>query len=392
MIVRIFILFLCAAVLFSCATTNVHSPDAALYDGKAGSAQTLESFSERIVQAFADNDVNFFKKEIDEKALAERTKKELEKLRPLSSSIKIAANRIVKNVAGGLFSQISPNMQATFLRVEPSGGSGALKKLLFRLEDEESFSYVKFFVDEQTFKIVDYINYDYARTISFILATAVDQGFEVNVKSDFETRLKYQRFLDAVAAVDDHNDLQQRLAVRKAYFELPVSLRQTEYALVVLARSIQSESVEYYASLALIEQYYGQEKQFALMMLNFYVYHERFDDARRALDVLKSEVGNDVSLLNAQAAFAIMDKDYRDAVAYLHDSIEADRSRQLSYVLLAQALSQLERFDDAVLSLRIVEEVLGIEVHHDVLRDSGEFGGLVSSQPYKNWFSARAAP
>jgi thioredoxin-like negative regulator of GroEL len=146
----------------------------------------------------------------------------------------------------------------------------------------------------------------------------------------------------------------------------------------------------YHDALAELAPLYREKHDYALMLVDYYLFNEDYDKAQQALDMVAESIGQDAGLDSLHAGIALQDHAYQRAIAYARDGIQRDATYEDNYWVLLDALVYSRNYADAVLVLNILEQ--GFDYRFDT-RQMATLEGYEEfsrSDAFNSWRTASA--
>jgi predicted Zn-dependent protease len=135
---------------------------------------------------------------------------------------------------------------------------------------------------------------------------------------------------------------------------------------------------------------YQKNDNYALMLVDYYVFNEEYDKAHQAIDTVATTIGQDAGLDSLHAGIALQNNNYERAIAYARDGIEREAAYEDNYWVLLDALVYSENYADAVLVLSILEQGFNYRFDARQMATLEGYEGFSRSEAFSGWQSASA--
>ncbi|MGD8570074.1 MAG: hypothetical protein PVJ39_18450 [Gammaproteobacteria bacterium] len=313
--------------------------------------------------------------------------------RPLLNEQRTArlADRIEESVKG----IIKNGGRWDFVRVMQSSADEQNHDCLIRLTTHDGgLSYLKLRLRKtgDDYSISDIYRYNIGMSLTetivhlYNYTKIIDRNVKYQIlekKDDYEKRFKEVwttvKLFNSAYLNNDYD------RVMDHYNNLPAELKGDTLflvSLIELAGAIDNE--KYKEALALMHKYYdGQSMQ--VYLIDYYFFNGQYDAAKAEIDKLEKLVGPESGLDVLRASMAVYEKDYNTAMAYAKQALQKDADNKSAYDLLYDLFLDLQRYDDVVLILDIMENKFDYSYDRTLFEDEPDYAGFVKSEAYQTW-------
>jgi hypothetical protein len=264
-----------------------------------------------------------------------------------------------------------PDEAVSLVRIRPEdGGINYWKVYLHRVNGRVS--------------IVDWFSYSLGDLASRSLGSFVLQAGLAAMKPDMPGADAIKAYLAAAQSKDPRKQLD-------AYEQLPAQLKRNSLLMFAHAQTAMKVSDEEYRN-ALFElaPLYREKDDYALMLVDYYLFNEDYDRAQQALDTVAENIGQDAGLDSLHAGIALQNQRYNRAIAYARDGIQRDASYEDNYWVLLDALVYSHNYADAVLVLNILEQGFDYRFDSRQMATLEGYEDFSRSDAFNSWRSASA--
>lgn len=269
-----------------------------------------------------------------------------------------------------VYSEEGPRISALYRVEAPEGGLNYLELFLF---DDGS----KVWIDDTLYHTRGFRN-------SKLVNGFLRQALAVAVPNTFKDRLaamSLSMFIDAYRKAD-------YARVVRDYVTLPESLKAEPLLahLYAEAASMRDETT-YSNALGDIAQRFSNDPSFALRLLDYHFEHRDFKRALESVDLMERNIGDDAGIEFQRATLLMEMGDYPGGIASARKAIGNDPDYLLAYWTLLSALARSGRYEDAVLTMQVLEARFGIAFEPEKVRGNADFGGLGESEAFRAWMA-----
>lgn len=143
-------------------------------------------------------------------------------------------------------------------------------------------------------------------------------------------------------------------------------------------------------ALVQMAKYFPFDPLFSLMLLDYYVPAQKYEDALTALHATYKQLGFDDAVMEARiSAIALVMGNSADASAYAQRAIELEPGLELAWWSALRARVALADYAGSVAALETLENNHGHTLRHADLEKDQSFAPLLASPEFKAWAEGR---
>ncbi|MGE9296125.1 MAG: tetratricopeptide repeat protein, partial [Puniceicoccales bacterium] len=140
------------------------------------------------------------------------------------------------------------------------------------------------------------------------------------------------------------------------------------------------------AALNDIKQYHGDDPGMSLMLIDYYILNEQYEDAIKAVERLEKYSGTpDAVLLSMRGNILLMNGDADAAIAVAREGIQAEPGEDDPYWTLADAQARSGEYASAVATFKQLESLFGYEFDYDYYRSQPDYEAFAKSPAFERW-------
>lgn len=375
-----------ALFLVACATTPVQAPSVQTSGIEKDEGKTA---CETIAEMLTDNDMEALYGMVDTRIILQRVSDALDDPSISDGQRKGFMRGISKRLRNNMLSISDGKARWDMLKGRSDGGAYLC---LVRTElNDAGLSYVEFEMRRygDHLRIVDWLDLVrdarvsdslsiLSHDVGTMLKTRTSSSADVK-KSMKEERRDFINFLLAVGRGNAERAIQ-------AYEALPQRLKNKPvYAQMIVTIASEADDAQYRLALKNLEQRFGTEDRYSLMLVDLYITDQHYEKAIQAVQKFKKRIGNDPVL---ELLLAILERSRGHSEGFYAHSLQAleDNPAHVgTYNLLLEQLVADRHFDDAVLVLKVLTKLLEVSVDKQLLETSEEYRELRETAAYRTW-------
>ena len=387
---------LCLMLLVSLLAGCAGQPPRTATPGDSANADTrsdadlgsFEGFSQALEQSLKEKDSSLFAERVDTHAFARRSLASLGLKAVKTSTVNTYADVLRKALKSRFQENFAQVKSARFIRLMPGETSGPDEAVsLVRIRPEDGgINYWKVYLHRVNGRvsIVDWFSYSLGDLASRSLGSFVLQAGLAAMKPDMPGADAIKAYLAAAQSKDPRKQLD-------AYEQLPAPLKKNSLLMFAHAQTAMKVSDEEYRNaLSELAPLYREKDDYALMLVDYYLFNEDYDSAQQALDTVAENIGQDAGLDSLHAGIALQNQRYNRAIAYARDGIQRDASYEDNYWVLLDALVYSHNYADAVLVLNILEQGFDYRFDSRQMATLEGYEDFSRSDAFNSWRSASA--
>ncbi|MEE9303370.1 MAG: hypothetical protein V3U84_06255 [Thiotrichaceae bacterium] len=381
--VMVLTLMLVLSLLAGCANQPSKKSDVVVDQIRTFS--TFDGFSKALGRSFSSDDSSFFIDHLDMRQFTQRSLASLGMYGMREKTIARympALKKTMSNVFKETVKEVSSARYVRRLTEENSSQDEAV--CLIRLEIDGGLDYWKVHLRRVNgqIKIIDWFNYTLGDLASHSLGSYLLQVHLASTQPKSPDLVAINGYVTAVKSMDPQN-------VLDAYDQLPTLLKRNS---LMMANRVQSaikvsEKV-YYAVLTDHAPLYQKQDNYALLLVDHYLFTEQYKKAHQAIDTVTSQIGNDAGLDSLHAMVAHAAGDYKKAIGFARDGIRREASYETNYLVLLDALVFSKYYSDAVLVLNILQEGFDYLFDAKQLSEIEGYQNFSRSDAFRDWRAA----
>ena len=349
---------------------------------------SFEGFSQALEQSLKEKDSSLFAERVDTHAFARRSLASLGLKAVKTSTVNTYADVLQKALKSRYKENFAQVKSARFIRLMPGETSGPDEAVsLVRIRPEDGgINYWKVYLHRVNGRvsIVDWFSYSLGDLASRSLGSFVLQAGLAAMKPDMPGADAIKAYLAAAQSKDPRKQLD-------AYEQLPAQLKRNSLLMFAHAQTAMKVSDEEYRNaLSELAPLYREKDDYALMLVDYYLFNEDYDRAQQALDTVAENIGQDAGLDSLHAGIALQNQRYNRAIAYARDGIQRDASYEDNYWVLLDALVYSHNYADAVLVLNILEQGFDYRFDSRQMATLEGYEDFSRSDAFNSWRSASA--
>lgn len=377
-------LFLLLSLLAGCASqpgkpvTPISTAD---YD-----LSSFEGFSEALEASMNARDTTLFSEHLDSHRFARRSLQSLGLTAVKEKTVNSYAGMMGKAMKKRFAQTFSELESARFIRLLPEESNGADEAVaLIRISpDDGGINYWKVYLqrDDGRVVIVDWFSYTLGDLATRSLGNFVLQVGAAMLKPESPEARAVKAYLTAVKSGDPQQ-------LFNAYNKLPAKFRSNSLLMSTYAQAAKGISDDSYkAALTRLSPLYATHDNYAMLLMDYYLYTDQYDKAHQTIDVVEKNIGADAGLDNLRAGVALTTKDYQQAITYARNGIRREADYEGNYWILLDALVFSKNYSDAVLVLNILEDGFHYQFDMEQLAGVDGYQVFAQSEAFKVWRTA----
>lgn len=335
---------------------------------------------------------------------------------------KISLDVFIQRVAEGL--SVPDAEQAGFKKgMSNSLSAGMLKKMFAGLEaQEKTADFIGLFTIENSTRPVVRISYT-AGGVNFIELELIKnkQGFQI---VDMYVAANGQYLSDTVkqagmmmlnqpggwiaSLIDDQTSrenitkvIQEALAFKnqgkikemyQALQQLPESVKRKEVVQLMLVTSASAGMSEdvYKQELGNLARYHGDNPRYAFMLVDYYFYENKYNQALKALSSLLKRYNKDASLLTLRATILMSAKNYAKAYSNLEEALIKEPGYEDAYWTVTTVSLNEGNYQKTLDWLGKLEARFGYEFAEENFAEQEIYQDFVASAEFKTWIASKS--
>ena len=349
---------------------------------------TFEEFGRALEESMVNKDPTVFAEHMDAQRFARRSLASLGLSSVKQETVDAYADILGKALNGRYKEMFAQVESAHFVRLMP-GEHGVPDEsiALFRIQPEDGgINYWKVYLRraDGRIAIVDWFSYSLGDLASRSLGSFILQAGVAAAKPETAGADAIKGYLTAAQSGDPRKQL-------AAYERLPAHLKSNSllmFAQVQTAMKISDQV--YHDTLTELAPLYRKNDNYALMLVDYYLFNEQYDKAHAAIDAVARQIGDDAGLDSLHAGIALQTHDYKGAIDYARDGITREAAYEDNYWVLLDALVYSKNYADAVLVLNILEQGFNYEFDAQQMATLEGYEEFARSQAFNSWQSASA--
>lgn len=349
---------------------------------------SFEGFSQALEQSLNKKDSSLFAERVDTREFARRSLASLGLKAVKTSTVNTYGDVLDKTLKGRYKENFAQIKSARFIRLMPGESSDPDEAVsLIRIRPEDGgINYWKIHLRRVNGRvgIVDWFSYSLGDLASRSLGSFVLQAGLAAAKPDYPGSGAIRTYLAAAQSKDPRKQLD-------AYEQLPAQLKRNSLLMFAHAQSAMKVSQEaYHDALSELAPMYRENDDYALMLVDYYLFNNDYDKAQQAIDAVAQSIGQDAGLDSLHAGIALQNQAYNRAIAYARDGIQRDASYEDNYWVLLDALVYSHNYADAVLVLNILEQGFDYRFDSRQMATLEGYEDFSRSDAFNSWRSASA--
>jgi len=349
---------------------------------------SFEGFSQALEQSLNKKDSSLFAERVDTREFARRSLASLGLKAVKTSTVNTYGDVLDKTLKGRYKENFAQIKSARFIRLMPEESSDPDEAVsLIRIRPEDGgINYWKIHLRRVNGRvgIVDWFSYSLGDLASRSLGSFVLQAGLAAAKPDYPGSGAIRTYLAAAQSKDPRKQLD-------AYEQLPAQLKRNSLLMFAHAQSAMKVSQEaYHDALSELAPMYRENDDYALMLVDYYLFNNDYDKAQQAIDAVAQSIGQDAGLDSLHAGIALQNQAYNRAIAYARDGIQRDASYEDNYWVLLDALVYSHNYADAVLVLNILEQGFDYRFDSRQMATLEGYEDFSRSDAFNSWRSASA--
>lgn len=262
---------------------------------------------------------------------------------------------------------------------------------IYRVVDQESITFIRLAISGgQKLLIDDLFNYATASSIVESLKESVvkifneldniqkikDSGKTPDMSSMFFTQLMYKiQNKDFIEAMHMLNSIPKEIDDMR----LLTSLK------LVISREVNEDT--YFKVLKDIDREWGEESDYSLMLVDYYIIEKKYKKAFAALNAISKKVGNDCGIETLRAGILNLMKDYPAALGTIYTAVQLDEDYEDAYWELLNTFVYSGQFYEATLVLDLLYLKYDIEIDEVELAKVEGYADFTQSKEFRKWLS-----
>ncbi len=379
-------LILVVSLLGGCASPPPHSDSS--YSTPSADLDSFEGFSQALEQTMNAKDTSLFVERVDTHEFARRSLASLGLPAVKDETVNTYAGimeKALKQRYKEIFSQVQSARFARMMPTDPGRPDEAVS--LVRIQPEGGgINYWKVYLRRANGRvsIVDWFSYSVGDLASRSLGSFVLQAGIAATDPNSDGAEAIKVYLAAARS----SDLQGQV---DAYQHLPARLKNNPLLMFAYSQAAMKISEEVYRkALYELAPLYRKNDNYALMLVDYYVFNEEYEMAHQAIDTVAATIGQDAGLDSLHAGIALQTHNYERAIAYARDGIKRETDYEDNYWVLLDALVYSENYADAVLVLNILEQGFNYRFDARQMAALEGYEDFSRSEAFSGWRSASA--
>lgn len=350
--------------------------------------ETFEGFGQALEQTMQAKDTSLFVERVDTQQFARRSLASFGLSKTTDDTVNTYAGFLQKALNQRYKETFSQVKSAHFVRLMPADSTRPDEAVcLIRIQPEGGgINYWKVYLRRANghVSIVDWFSYSMGDLASRSLGSfALQVGIAATEpNSDDADTIK------AYLAAAQNNDFRKQM---DTYRLLPARLKSNSLLMFAHTQAAMKVSEEVYRNaLAELAPLYRKNTDYALILVDYYLFNEEYGEAQRAVDTVAVSVGEDAGLDSLRAGIALQEHNYENAIAYARDGIKREAGYEDNYWVLLEALVYSENYIDAVLVLNILEKGFNYRFDARQMAALEGYETFSRSEAFTSWRSASA--
>jgi len=303
---------------------------------------------------------------------------------------------IIQRLGAVMVSQFPEQTQVDFLRLHRADENSAPGvQCLLRIDlDDEGLTYwsVRLAEHEGQIRVEDWYNHSLAQDGSWALRYANKlllsndpRWLEETYGNTIFYGITRKLVANYMAAIEKRDVAK----IEKIYTLLPPELQSNSFILLLRMIAVGSDEKAYRRALDDIHRHLQGQQCYSLVLVDYYFYREEYAAAHTEIDRFAELIGGDAALDAMHANLTLLSGDYQAGIDYSRRAIENDPNHEGTYTTLYELLIKMERFDDAVAVLVLLEQRFGYQFDPDELVKDAAYHAFAKSGPFLDWRKVR---
>ena len=358
------------------------------YSAASADLDSFEGFSHALEQTMNAKDTTLFVERVDTRQFARRSLTSLGLPAVKDETVTTYAGIMEKSLKQRykeIFSEVKSARFTRMIPTDPSRPDEAVS--LIRIHPEGGgINYWKVYLHRANGRvsIVDWFSYSVGDLASRSLGSFVLQVGIAATNPDSEGAEAIKAYLAAARQRDLAGQVD-------AYQHMPTRLKNNSLLMFAYSQAAMKISEEVYRNaLSELAPLYRKNDNYALMLVDYYLFNEEYEKAHQAIDTVAATIGQDAGLDSLHAGIALQTHNYEHAIAYARDGIKREADYEDNYWVLLDALVYSENYADAVLVLNILEQGFNYRFDARQMATLEGYEGFSRSDAFSGWQSASA--
>jgi tetratricopeptide (TPR) repeat protein len=346
---------------------------------------SFEGFGKALENSITAGDSSLFVDHLDSHQFAWRSLSSLGLTSSKDDTINTYASLMDEAVKQRFNETFTSVESARFVRLMPEDQSSDETVALIRMDPKEGgINYWKVYLKRRQghIAIIDWFSYSLGDLASRSLGRFILYAGVAALRPDMNGSPEIMAYLSAAQS----NDPEKILAT---YKQLPVNMQSNSLLMQQQVLAAQKISDEVYrAVLSRLAPTYEKNDDYALLLVDYYIYNNEHEQAHRAIDRAAATIGQDAGLDSLHAGIAVQTGDYKRAIAYARDGINREPAYEDNYWTLLDALVYSNNYTEAVLVLNILEEGFDYRFDAHQLATLEGYQDFANSDVFRSWQTA----
>jgi hypothetical protein len=362
-----------------------------LHSALASARATPEQVGREIAQAFNAQDADAVVRLIDVQALSREVMQDLGVSAEQAAKMQDGMRKSLRaNIEAGLRSFTQREGVAKFIRTGKEGGKAYSLVRIEYQSDDGGFDYVQYYVTPAGL-IEDWYSHTRGSRATTAMRLAVSAmvdkesllgklfGVTPVDRREIERFGTFRRYLAA-------GDLPRAYSAMEG---LPESYKRTKDWAMLRASISSYDEAAYRGSLEHLAKHFGDDPSVQFMLIDHYVYQERFDQAYKAVAAFETHVGEDGVTNFLKCSCLIGWKRFDDAIAACQRAMAVESDLKLGYWGTITAGFESKNPKVVLATLSAYEEAFQVSFDPDVLAGSDPYRAIAGTPEFAAWAKQR---
>ncbi len=178
-------------------------------------------------------------------------------------------------------------------------------------------------------------------------------------------------------------------AAYKKFDALPEQVRNEKVMIdIAIQLAILLGDEFYREELNRLATHHGDNPEAAMMLIDYYFFEERYEEAHESISLMKRTFGEDSALLMLQAGFEFARQDYLKTIEYASRGVELEPEFEGSYGILLEAYVAAKQFPEAISVMETLERDFDYFFTLDIF-ESPEYKDFAESSAFQAWADSK---